>query len=186
MLKEKERLREEWKTLEEQRKIFERERRNFTEAAIRLSHEVIHEHFSENSNENTANCVPRCLIYICELGKVRPFFEMTYIWLNLQRKAFEEDRATWLKHQFLNLSPFADSKKPPMSKSKSAFLICESAPLHCTSPDHLLDIRISQIYCWIWIKFLINKLNDDATYIIGIINHLINMMISLSVILQLL
>ncbi|XP_050933299.1 afadin- and alpha-actinin-binding protein isoform X3 [Lates calcarifer] len=78
MLQEKERLREEWKTLEEQRKIFERERRNFTEAAIRLSHE---------------------------------------------RKAFEEDRAMWLKHQFLNLSPFADSKKSQLSKSKSAFLI---------------------------------------------------------------
>lgn len=41
MLQEKERFREEWKTLEEQRKIFERERRNFTEAAIRLSHEVM-------------------------------------------------------------------------------------------------------------------------------------------------
>ncbi|XP_051803369.1 afadin- and alpha-actinin-binding protein-like isoform X3 [Acanthochromis polyacanthus] len=78
MLQEKERLGDEWKTLEEQRKIFERERRNFTEAAIRLSHE---------------------------------------------RKAFEEERATWLKHQFLNLSPFSDSKKPSLSKSKSAFLI---------------------------------------------------------------
>ncbi|CAI5685297.1 unnamed protein product [Oreochromis niloticus] len=81
MLQEKERLGEEWKTLEEQRKIFERERKNFTEAAIRLSHE---------------------------------------------RKAFEEDRATWLKHQFLNLSPFADSKKTPLLKSKSAFLISET------------------------------------------------------------
>uniref|UniRef100_A0A3B4AGM1 Uncharacterized protein n=1 Tax=Periophthalmus magnuspinnatus TaxID=409849 RepID=A0A3B4AGM1_9GOBI len=38
---ETERLKGEWKTLEEQRKIFDRERRNFTEAAIRLSHEVI-------------------------------------------------------------------------------------------------------------------------------------------------
>lgn len=41
MLQEKDRFRHEWKTLEEQRQIFERERRNFTEAAIRLSHEVI-------------------------------------------------------------------------------------------------------------------------------------------------
>lgn len=41
MLQEKESLRAEWKVLEEQRKLFERERRNFTEAAIRLSHEVI-------------------------------------------------------------------------------------------------------------------------------------------------
>ncbi|XP_077573968.1 afadin- and alpha-actinin-binding protein-like [Stigmatopora nigra] len=37
--REKDRLRDEWKILEEQRKNFERERRNFTEAAIRLSQE---------------------------------------------------------------------------------------------------------------------------------------------------
>uniref|UniRef100_A0A3Q2YBD6 SSX family member 2 interacting protein n=1 Tax=Hippocampus comes TaxID=109280 RepID=A0A3Q2YBD6_HIPCM len=67
MFQEKDCLRDEWKTLEGQRKSFERERRNFTEAAIRLSEE---------------------------------------------RKTFEEERATWLKHQFLNSSPFADSKKP--------------------------------------------------------------------------
>ncbi|XP_020557953.1 afadin- and alpha-actinin-binding protein-like isoform X5 [Oryzias latipes] len=70
MLQEKERLRGEWKTLEGQRSIFERERKNFTEAAIRLSHE---------------------------------------------RKAFEEDRATWLKHQFLSLSPCGDPKKLMLS-----------------------------------------------------------------------
>ncbi|XP_069378054.1 afadin- and alpha-actinin-binding protein-like isoform X3 [Paralichthys olivaceus] len=92
----KERLREEWKTLEEQRKIFERERRNFTEAAIRLS---------------------------------------------LERKTFEEDSATWLKHQFLNLSPFAETKKPPMSKSKSAFLISESEGSAALSPEKLVKCQ---------------------------------------------
>ncbi|XP_042339622.1 afadin- and alpha-actinin-binding protein-like isoform X2 [Plectropomus leopardus] len=92
MLQEKERFREEWKTLEEQRKIFERERRNFTEAAIRLSHE---------------------------------------------RKAFEDDRATWLKHQFLNMSPFPDSKKPQMSKSKSAFLIPKTEASTASAPEKL-------------------------------------------------
>uniref|UniRef100_A0A8C7XL12 Synovial sarcoma, X breakpoint 2 interacting protein b n=1 Tax=Oryzias sinensis TaxID=183150 RepID=A0A8C7XL12_9TELE len=75
MLQEKERLRGEWKTLEGQRSIFERERKNFTEAAIRLSHE---------------------------------------------RKAFEEDRATWLKHQFLSLSPCGDPKKPMLSNPTGA------------------------------------------------------------------
>ncbi|XP_014189392.1 afadin- and alpha-actinin-binding protein isoform X1 [Haplochromis burtoni] len=94
MLQEKERLGDEWKTLEEQRKIFERERKNFTEAAIRLSHE---------------------------------------------RKAFEEDRATWLKHQFLNLSPFADSKKTPLLKSKSAFLIsAETEAAATVAPEKLI------------------------------------------------
>ncbi|XP_070688783.1 afadin- and alpha-actinin-binding protein-like [Pempheris klunzingeri] len=93
MLQEKERLKEEWKSLEEQRKAFERERRNFTEAAIRLSHE---------------------------------------------RKAFEDDRATWLKHQFLNLSPFGDSMKPQMSKSKSAFLVSETKANAALAPEKLI------------------------------------------------
>lgn len=51
-----------------------------------------------------------------------PAFLMTNICCDWQRQAFEEDRATWLKHQFLNLSPFPDTKPP---KSKSAFLICK-------------------------------------------------------------
>ncbi|KAL3047368.1 hypothetical protein OYC64_021560 [Pagothenia borchgrevinki] len=96
MLQEKERFREEWKTLEEQRNIFERERRNFTEAAIRLSHE---------------------------------------------RKDFEDDRALWLKHQFLSLSPFADSKKPQMSKSKSAFLISKTEVSAETDPEKQIKCR---------------------------------------------
>ncbi|XP_056269816.1 synovial sarcoma, X breakpoint 2 interacting protein a isoform X2 [Pseudoliparis swirei] len=96
MLQEKERFREEWKTLKEQRKLFERERRNFTEAAIRLSHE---------------------------------------------RKAFEDDRAVWLKHQFLNLSPFADSRKPRMSKSKSCFLISETESSAALAPEKLIKCR---------------------------------------------
>uniref|UniRef100_A0A673XAV3 SSX family member 2 interacting protein n=1 Tax=Salmo trutta TaxID=8032 RepID=A0A673XAV3_SALTR len=80
MQEEKERLKEDWKSFEEKRKNFETERRIFTEAAIRLSHE---------------------------------------------RKAFEEDRATWLKHQFLNLTPFGDQMKPQMSKSQSALSVCK-------------------------------------------------------------
>ncbi|XP_031720092.1 afadin- and alpha-actinin-binding protein isoform X3 [Anarrhichthys ocellatus] len=96
MLQEKERFREEWKTLEEQRKLFERERRNFTEAAIRLSHE---------------------------------------------RKAFEEDRAMWLKHQFLNLSPFADVRKPQMSKSKSCFLISKTESSAASGPEKLIKCQ---------------------------------------------
>ncbi|KAM4548029.1 afadin- and alpha-actinin-binding protein-like isoform 2-T2 [Odontesthes bonariensis] len=101
MLQEKERLGEEWKTLEEQRNIFERERGNFTEAAIRLSHE---------------------------------------------RQAFEEDRATWIKHQFLCLSPFGDAKKPLLSKSTSAFLIsyflisaAETEESAQASPEKLME-----------------------------------------------
>ncbi|XP_012371962.1 afadin- and alpha-actinin-binding protein isoform X2 [Octodon degus] len=61
LLEEKERLKEEWSLFKEQKKNFERERRSFTEAAIRLG---------------------------------------------LERKAFEEERASWLKQQFLNMTTF--------------------------------------------------------------------------------
>ncbi|XP_056132389.1 afadin- and alpha-actinin-binding protein-like [Lampris incognitus] len=67
--------------------------------------------------------------------KERRNFTEAAIRLSHERKAFEEDRATWLKHQFLNLTPFADSKKPPLSKSKSAFSISESEAGETSSPE---------------------------------------------------
>lgn len=39
-LEEKERLKEEWRLFEEQKRNFERERKSFTEAAIRLGRDV--------------------------------------------------------------------------------------------------------------------------------------------------
>ncbi|XP_038649570.1 afadin- and alpha-actinin-binding protein-like isoform X2 [Scyliorhinus canicula] len=78
LLEEKERLKEEWRLFNDQKKNFERERRNFTEAAIRLGHE---------------------------------------------RKGFEEERATWLKQQFLNMAPFVESKRPKIRKPQSALSI---------------------------------------------------------------
>lgn len=88
---------------------------------------------------------------------------MTCVWFNLQRKAFEEDRATWLKHQFLNLSPFPDSKKPPMSKSKSAFLICECLFFIFYNLlflfTNILILESIKVNCWI-----IYKLKDYDIY----------------------
>ncbi|XP_072504991.1 afadin- and alpha-actinin-binding protein isoform X3 [Notamacropus eugenii] len=75
LLEEKERLEEEWALFKEQKKNFEKERRSFTEAAIRLG---------------------------------------------LERKAFEEDRAGWLKQQFLNMTSF-DNKNSENGKPPSAF-----------------------------------------------------------------
>ncbi|XP_074077888.1 afadin- and alpha-actinin-binding protein isoform X2 [Macrotis lagotis] len=74
LLEEKERLEEEWALFKEQKKNFEKERRSFTEAAIRLG---------------------------------------------LERKAFEEDRAGWLKQQFLNMTCF-ESKNSENGKPQSA------------------------------------------------------------------
>ncbi|XP_049735598.1 afadin- and alpha-actinin-binding protein isoform X3 [Elephas maximus indicus] len=75
LLEEKERLKEEWSLFKEQKKNFERERRSFTEAAIRLG---------------------------------------------LERKAFEEERASWLKQQFLNMTTF-DHQNSENVKLFSAF-----------------------------------------------------------------
>ncbi|XP_067109652.1 synovial sarcoma, X breakpoint 2 interacting protein a [Osmerus mordax] len=77
-LEEKERLKEEWKLFEEQKRNFERERKSFTDAAIRLGHE---------------------------------------------KKSFEEDRASWLKNQFFNMTPFVDRKRHSMSDNQSALSI---------------------------------------------------------------
>nr|XP_004653708.1 afadin- and alpha-actinin-binding protein isoform X2 [Jaculus jaculus] len=92
LLEEKERLKEEWSLFKEQKKNFERERRSFTEAAIRLG---------------------------------------------LQRKAFEEERASWLKQQFLNMTTF-DHQNSENVKLFSAFsgssdpdnLLAHSRPRH--------------------------------------------------------
>ncbi|KAM8930542.1 afadin- and alpha-actinin-binding protein [Pelodytes ibericus] len=83
LLEDEERLREEWKLFSEQKKNFERERRSFTEAAIRLGQE---------------------------------------------RKMFEEDRASWLKKQFLNMTMFSDRKSSEHWKSQSAFFRLDNCP----------------------------------------------------------
>ncbi|XP_038601323.1 afadin- and alpha-actinin-binding protein [Tachyglossus aculeatus] len=75
LLEEKERLQEEWMLFKEQKKNFERERRNFTEAAIQLG---------------------------------------------MERKAFEDDRAGWLKQQFLHMTAF-DFRNVENMKPQSAF-----------------------------------------------------------------
>ncbi|XP_068447344.1 afadin- and alpha-actinin-binding protein-like isoform X2 [Clinocottus analis] len=68
-------------------------------------------------------------------------FTEAAIRLSQERKAFEEDRAMWLKHQFLNLSPFADLRKPQMSKSKSCFLISDTESSVALAPEKLIKCR---------------------------------------------
>lgn len=108
MLEEKERLKEELRVFEEQRKNFEIERRNFTEAAVRLGHEVLAYPWFLQVSESI-------LILI-------KFF-------SFQRKCFEDDRAMWLKHQFLNTT-FADQMKPQSRRtdefSKRKFILFTS------------------------------------------------------------
>ncbi|KAJ8376405.1 hypothetical protein SKAU_G00069850 [Synaphobranchus kaupii] len=56
--------------------------------------------------------------------KERKNFTEAAIRLGHERKAFEDDRANWLKHQFLNMTPFAERTKSHTSKSQSALSVC--------------------------------------------------------------
>ncbi|KAM8850352.1 synovial sarcoma, X breakpoint 2 interacting protein a isoform 1-T3 [Spinachia spinachia] len=87
-LEEKERLKEEWRLFEEQKTNFERERKSFTEAAIRLGRE---------------------------------------------KKAFEVDRASWLKNQFLNMTPFTDRRRCSSSDGQSALSIRSEPEMRMSS-----------------------------------------------------
>lgn len=107
-LEEKERLKEEWRLFEEQKRNFARERKNFTEAAIRLGREVRHLFCSVHFLLNTS-----AFNFFCP-----PF---------RQKKAFQEDRATWLKNQFLSMTPFTDRRRCSSSDGQSALSISKSA-----------------------------------------------------------
>ncbi|KAM4023027.1 afadin- and alpha-actinin-binding protein isoform 1-T6 [Anomaloglossus baeobatrachus] len=89
LLEDQERLQQEWKLFNEQKKNFEMERRNFTEAAIRLGHE---------------------------------------------RKMFEEDRALWLKHQFLNMTLFSERRSSEHCQSLSALGPDQESPNDQSKP----------------------------------------------------
>ncbi|XP_042191122.1 afadin- and alpha-actinin-binding protein A isoform X2 [Callorhinchus milii] len=52
--------------------------------------------------------------------KERRNFTEAAIRLGHERKIFEEDRAGWLKQQFLNMTPFAEKKKPKIMKQQSS------------------------------------------------------------------
>lgn len=114
-LEEKERLKEEWKLFEEQKRNFERERNNFTEAAIRLGREVL----------ISSNVVP--YFYSARIvGVVIALLSFFHLFCTPQKKAFEEDRASWLKNQFLNITPFTDRRRFSSSDGQSALSISKS------------------------------------------------------------
>ncbi|XP_046892820.1 afadin- and alpha-actinin-binding protein-like isoform X2 [Hypomesus transpacificus] len=64
-------------------------------------------------------------------------FTEAAIRLGHERQTFEEDRASWLKHQFLNLTPFADQNKSQMSKSQSALSVCTEPEVKTVSTVQL-------------------------------------------------
>lgn len=112
-LEEKERLKEEWRLFEEQKRNFERERKNFTEAAIRLGREVLK--VSDTAPQSSSSYVVGVVTATLSI-----FFKIQ------QKKAFQEDRATWLKNQFLNMTPFTDRRRCSSSDGHSALSISKS------------------------------------------------------------
>ncbi|XP_043116002.1 synovial sarcoma, X breakpoint 2 interacting protein a isoform X3 [Puntigrus tetrazona] len=53
----------------------------------------------------------------------RKNFTEAAIRLGHERKTFEEDRAAWLKTQFLNMTPFVDRKRPALSEPHSSLSV---------------------------------------------------------------
>lgn len=53
----------------------------------------------------------------------RKNFTEAAIRLGHEKKAFEEDRASWLKNQFLNITPFVDRKRHSLTDNQSALSI---------------------------------------------------------------
>ncbi|XP_016368362.1 afadin- and alpha-actinin-binding protein-like isoform X2 [Sinocyclocheilus rhinocerous] len=66
----------------------------------------------------------------------RKNFTEAAIRLGHERKAFEEDRAAWLKTQFLHMTPFVDRKRPALSEPHSALAVSTEpeAKLQSTPP----------------------------------------------------
>ncbi|XP_050951332.1 synovial sarcoma, X breakpoint 2 interacting protein a isoform X1 [Labeo rohita] len=66
----------------------------------------------------------------------RKNFTEAAIRLGHERKMFEEDRAAWLKTQFLNMTPFVDRKRPALSEPHSALSVSTEpeAKLQSTPP----------------------------------------------------
>ncbi|KAM4739524.1 afadin- and alpha-actinin-binding protein-like isoform 1-T4 [Anableps anableps] len=69
------------------------------------------------------------------LERERKNFTEAAIRLSHERKIFEEDRATWLKQQFLSMSPFGNSKQLHVPKSASALLIAETEVSPSMAPE---------------------------------------------------
>ncbi|KAG1926645.1 synovial sarcoma, X breakpoint 2 interacting protein a isoform X1 [Pimephales promelas] len=63
-------------------------------------------------------------------------FTEAAIRLGHERKSFEEDRATWLKTQFLNMTPFVDRKRPALPDPHTALSVSAGpeAKLQSTPP----------------------------------------------------
>ncbi len=51
---------------------------------------------------------------------------LLFVFLPMQKKAFQEDRASWLKNQFLNMTPFTDRRRCSSSDGQSALSISKS------------------------------------------------------------
>ncbi|XP_026062807.1 synovial sarcoma, X breakpoint 2 interacting protein a isoform X2 [Carassius auratus] len=64
----------------------------------------------------------------------RKNFTEAAIRLGHERKTFEEDRAAWLKTQFLNMTPFVDRKRPALTEPHSALSVEPEAKLQSTPP----------------------------------------------------
>ncbi|XP_067218400.1 synovial sarcoma, X breakpoint 2 interacting protein a isoform X1 [Chanodichthys erythropterus] len=73
----------------------------------------------------------------------RKNFTEAAIRLGHERKTFEEDRAAWLKTQFLNMTPFVDRKRPALPEPHSALSISTEPEAKLQSTPPLLTKSLS-------------------------------------------
>uniref|UniRef100_A0A8C7WZE7 Synovial sarcoma, X breakpoint 2 interacting protein a n=1 Tax=Oryzias sinensis TaxID=183150 RepID=A0A8C7WZE7_9TELE len=74
--------------------------------------------------------------------KERKNFTEAAIRLGREKRAFEEDRAAWLKHQFLSMTPFADRMRSSSSDGQSALSV-KSEPEIKTSSSKVPPVKSS-------------------------------------------
>uniref|UniRef100_A0A8C4NRV0 Afadin-and alpha-actinin-binding protein n=1 Tax=Dicentrarchus labrax TaxID=13489 RepID=A0A8C4NRV0_DICLA len=68
----------------------------------------------------------------------RKNFTEAAIRLGREKKAFQEDRASWLKNQFLNMTPFTDRRRCSSSDGQSALSISKFDPFFSLSFSKLM------------------------------------------------
>ncbi|XP_064416225.1 synovial sarcoma, X breakpoint 2 interacting protein a isoform X2 [Latimeria chalumnae] len=128
---------------------------------IRTQQQLLQQQLSTPSDEETVTLLRDC--YLVEekerlqeewrlfteqrknFERERRNFTEAAIRLGHERKAFEEDRAVWLKQQFLNLTPFTDRRKSHTVKTPSAFPVTseQEDQVNSQSQPNTSSLRLS-------------------------------------------
>lgn len=84
----------------------------------------------------------------------------------LQKRAFEEDRAAWLKNHFLNLTPFTDRRRWSSSDCQSALSVSKSAYYIKWWVCALIFLLLDVLYDRKWIRdqYVFSKSSEGKVF----------------------